>query len=93
MVSVGVCAIRPARLAHGAEQQLGQSEDAMPRAALAPDRREQLVGRAGAGSHGRRDHLLGGDHSSAGMSHLGLDELAYVLLIPGLHNQTKVMQQ
>lgn len=67
--SVGACAI--SGLAHGAEQQLGQSEDAVPRAALAPDGREQLGGRAGAGAHGRRDHLLGGDHSSAGMSHLG----------------------
>lgn len=68
--SVGACVIS-AGLAHGAEQQLGQSEDAVPRAALAPDGREQLRGRAGAGAHGRRDHLLGGDHSSAGMSHLG----------------------
>jgi hypothetical protein len=60
-------------LAHGAEQQLGQSEDAMPRATLASDWGEQFGCGGGARPHGRRDHLLGGDHSSAGMSHFGLE--------------------
>jgi len=69
-------------LADGGEQQLGQSEDSVPGAALAPDGREQF---GGGGSHGGQGHLLGGDHSSAGMSHFGLE-----LTKAGLHNTTKL---